>query len=160
MALKEAITRLKQEGRKFVKGTGRFTRELDQALPGKHTRVLYDRLSRGQVAVFSQLRTGKNRLKYYLAKERVIESGECECERESETVSHFRLRCPRWSDERAQMFKAMEKRTGDLSLLLEGWDPRTCPNRERWQPDRAAVGAAIQFVRDTGRFEEEAPERP
>lgn len=33
------------------------------------------------------------------------------------------------------------------------------PNREKWQPDTTALGATILVVKDTGRFEQEAPER-
>lgn len=53
------------------------------------------------------------------------------------------------------MFSAMERCTGDLSLLLGGWDPQACSDREKWQPDRAAGGAANRFVEETGRFAEE-----
>lgn len=48
--------------------------------------------------------------------------------------------------------------TRDLFFLYGEWDPRTNPDRKRWQPDLAAVGAAIQPVSDTGGFKEEAPE--
>lgn len=160
--LKGVISKFEHERQKFATTTrtGRFTRELDHALPGKHTKNLYDTLTRDQAAVLSQLRTGKNKPNYYLAKAKMVESETCECKREPETVSHFMLRCPRWTTERAKMQSAVQKRTGDLSFLLGGWDPRTNPDREKWHPDLAAVGAAIQFVKETDRFEEEAPKRP
>lgn len=56
------------------------------------------------------------------------------------------------------MFSEVEKRTGNLSVLPGGWEPRVCPDKSKWRPELAAVGAAIQFIKDTGRFEEEARE--
>lgn len=40
--------------------TGKFTRKMDKVLPGKHTKVLYDRLSKIEASIFSQLRTGRS----------------------------------------------------------------------------------------------------
>lgn len=34
------------------------------------------------------------------------------------------------------------------------------PDRAKWHPDLAGVEAAIQFAIDTGRSEDEVPERP
>lgn len=79
--------------------TGMFTRNLGQAVPGRHTQKIYDRLSRSQAAVLSQLRTGKNRLNHYLVRVEIIQSEGCDCEREPETVGHFLLRCARWAEE-------------------------------------------------------------
>uniref|UniRef100_A0A8H7K5N7 RNase H type-1 domain-containing protein n=1 Tax=Bionectria ochroleuca TaxID=29856 RepID=A0A8H7K5N7_BIOOC len=45
---------------------GRFSKKVDAALPGKHTRLLYDGLSRREASVLSQLRTGMARLNGYL----------------------------------------------------------------------------------------------
>lgn len=155
MMLREATAELVQENQKLTSGVGRYTQKLDHALPGKHTRKLYDRLNRDQAAILGQLRSGKNQLNYYLAKAKVVETEMCKCEREPETASHFLLRCPRWSTERAKMFNSVERCSGDLSLLLGGWEPQSCSDRGKWQPNLALVGAAIQFVKDTGRFEEE-----
>lgn len=159
-ALKAVIAKLDQEKhQKLAPKVGRFTQSIDHALPGKHTRKLYDKLSREQAATLSQLRTGKNKLNYYLAKAKIVESGICGCGREPESVGHFLLRCPRWATERTSMWRAAGKQSGDLSFLLGGWDPQTQANKSKWQPDMAAVNAAIQFVKDTGRFEEEEQER-
>lgn len=51
------------------------------------------------------------------------------------------------------------RQTGNLSFLLGVYDPRTIAEKENGHPDAAAIGAAIQFVMDPGRVEEEAPER-
>lgn len=145
IALQKAFHKIGHKNiKKLVPTVGKYSQSLDRALPGKHTRKLYDKLSRNQAAILSQLRTGKNKLNYYLAKAKIIESEVCQCERETETASHFLLRRPRWSIERAKMFTSAQVCTGDLSLLLGGWDPRTTPDRKKWQPNMTAVGAAIQ----------------
>lgn len=45
---------------------GRHSRRVDTALPGKHTRQLYNRLSWKEASVLAQLRTGTARLNGYL----------------------------------------------------------------------------------------------
>lgn len=57
------------------------------------------------------------------------------------------------------MWNVLERGTGEISCLLGGWHRRVYPDREKWRPDLAAVAAVIQFVKDTGRLEEEAQER-
>lgn len=53
----------------------------------------------------------------------------------------------------------LRPRRRTIRHVLEAGDPQACRDREKWRPSLAAVGAAIQFVKDTGRFEEEAVER-
>lgn len=43
-----------------ISPTGRFTKELDRALPAHHTRKLYDKCPRREAAILAQLRTGYN----------------------------------------------------------------------------------------------------
>ena len=45
---------------------GKFSKELDTALPGTHTRILYDNLKRKEAKVLAQLRTGMSHLNDYL----------------------------------------------------------------------------------------------
>jgi hypothetical protein len=45
---------------------GRHVKRIDAALPGKHTRQLYDRLSWKEASVLAQLRTGMARLNGYI----------------------------------------------------------------------------------------------
>jgi ribonuclease HI len=45
-----------------------FAKQIDQALPGKHTRLLYNSLIKSDARILVQLRTGKCRLKGYLAR--------------------------------------------------------------------------------------------
>ncbi|OBS16136.1 hypothetical protein FPOA_13206 [Fusarium poae] len=44
--------------KKLLDGVGRHSRKVDSALPGKHTRLLYDQLSWKEASVLAQLRTG------------------------------------------------------------------------------------------------------
>jgi hypothetical protein len=46
--------------------TGQFTRQLDSALPGPHTKMLYDCLDREKASILAQLRTGRAQLNGYL----------------------------------------------------------------------------------------------
>ena len=60
---------LKQGPEKFYKSkVGRFTKSFDKALPGPHTRLLYNRRAKLHANVLCQLRSGINRLNKYLAK--------------------------------------------------------------------------------------------
>lgn len=56
---------IKAEGA-LPKDVGRHSKEVDAALPGKHTKVMYDMLNKKEAGILSQLRTGKARIKSYL----------------------------------------------------------------------------------------------
>ncbi|EGY23407.1 uncharacterized protein VDAG_04845 [Verticillium dahliae VdLs.17] len=47
---------------------GKYSKRINTALPGKHTRRIYDALTAAQARVLEQLRTGMIRLKGYLCK--------------------------------------------------------------------------------------------
>jgi ribonuclease HI len=68
---------------------GRHAKRVDAALPGKHTRQLYDRLSWREASVLAQLRTGMARLNGYLYRINVADTGQCACGQARETVEHF-----------------------------------------------------------------------
>ena len=51
---------------KLPDGVGKFSKKVDTALPGKHTRQLYDALSWREASILAQLRTGMARLNGYL----------------------------------------------------------------------------------------------
>jgi hypothetical protein len=48
--------RIKREPRILPEGVGKYSREIDTALPGKHTRTLYDGLKRREASVLAQFR--------------------------------------------------------------------------------------------------------
>lgn len=47
---------------------GKFSKAMDIALPGKHTRELYDKLKRREASMLAQLRTGMTRLNGFLSR--------------------------------------------------------------------------------------------
>lgn len=79
----------------------------------------------------------------------------CECERETgDSRPLFCAGDPRWTTEQAKNVDSREKRS--ILPMILGWrDSWTRPDGGKWKPDLAAVGAAIQFVKESGRFEEE-----
>lgn len=74
--------------------TGKFLQKIDKALPEKHTKKLYDLLSREDAAILAQLRTNIFKLNTYLYKINIAKTDKCEC-RALETVQHFLFLCPR-----------------------------------------------------------------
>lgn len=139
--------------------TGRFTKELDRALPARHTRKLYDKRPRKESAILSQLRSGMSRLNSSLAKIKAIDSDQCECG-ERETVQHFLFHCPRWQSMRDDFRKKAGQRWGDLSFALGGWSGRRLPDGKwldgklsSWKPNLEIVRATIDFAMRTGRLD-------
>jgi hypothetical protein len=133
-------------------GVGKYSKAIDTALPGRHTRILYDGLKRKEANVLAQLRTGMTRLNSYLSKIGAAESDLCICGQASETVEHFLFRCTRWTRLREGMSQCTETRRGNLSFYLGG-KARSDP--ERWKPDMKAVRATITYVLATGRLDTE-----
>jgi hypothetical protein len=74
---------------------GKHVKRVDAALPGKHTRQLYDRLPWKEASVLAQLRTGMARLNRYLYRINIAQTDQCECGQARETVEHFLFRCRR-----------------------------------------------------------------
>ncbi|KFY28076.1 hypothetical protein V491_00648 [Pseudogymnoascus sp. VKM F-3775] len=69
----------RQKEESIPQGVRKYSREMDSALPGQHTRKLYDALSRKEASVLVQLRTGMIGLNGYLHRIGATESGQCEC---------------------------------------------------------------------------------
>jgi hypothetical protein len=72
---------------------GPHSKRVDAALPGKHTRLLYNHLSRKEAGVLAQLRTGMARLNGYLHRIGAAPADQCACGQATETVDHFLFRC-------------------------------------------------------------------
>jgi hypothetical protein len=139
--------------------TGQFTRRLDSALPGPHTKMLYDSLDREKASILAQLRTGHARLNGYLHRIGKTESDLCECGSERETIPHFLLRCIRWNGQRRALIEAAGPSFGNLSQMLGG-KPEIVgdasePNGKAWKPDVKIVRAVIAFAMETGRLASE-----
>jgi len=146
-----------QRARKLPEGVGKFSKALDMALPGKHTRDLYDKLKRKEACILAQLRTGMARLNGFLNRIGVAESDICACGHASETVEHFLLRCARWTALREDMLQCSMTRRGSLSFYLGGKVPS---DSKHWSPDMKAVRATIKYALATGRLEPKEEERP
>jgi len=75
------------------KMTGKYA--IDSALPGKHTRQLYDDRRHKEAKVLCRLRTRHSRLNKDLVRTKALESGECQCETgQEETARHFLFELP------------------------------------------------------------------
>ena len=136
---------------------GRFTHNLDKALPGKHTLELYNGKSHVEAATLCQLRSGMCKLNKYLARIGVIDTDTCSCGRERESVDHFLFRCPLWSDQRQNICRVASKfnRWGDLSFALGGWSGDTKDgDRTKWRPSLEMVAATVKFALETQRLAE------
>jgi hypothetical protein len=95
---------------------GKHSKRIDTALPGKHTRQLYDRLSWKEASVLAQLRTGMARLNVYLHRIKAASTDQCECGQARETVDHFLFRCRRWTAHRAEMLQCTDTSRGNISF--------------------------------------------
>ncbi|EAQ82922.1 hypothetical protein CHGG_10740 [Chaetomium globosum CBS 148.51] len=129
---------------------GKFSKAMDAALPGKHTRHLYDKLKRREACVLAQLRTGMARLNGFLSRIGAVESDLCACGQARESVEHFLFRCLRWTALREDMLQCTVARRGSLSFYLGGKAPS---DTRHWSPDMKAVRATIKYAMATGRLE-------
>jgi hypothetical protein len=134
---------------------GKHTKRVDTALPGKHTRLLYDRLSWKEASVLAQLRTGMARLNGYLYRIAAAESDQCECGQARETVDHFLFRCTKWIAHRSEMLHCTDTHRGNISFYLGGKSPSDDKN---WKPNIEAVRATIRFAISTGRLDASPPQ--
>lgn len=136
--------------------TGQFTRQLDSALPGPHTKMLYDCLNREKASILAQLRTGYARFNGYLHRIGRSDSDLCVCGVERETVAHFLLRCTRWNEQRRALIEAAGPHFGSLPWMLGGKaervDGASEPNGRTWKPDIRIVRAVIAFAMETERL--------
>ena len=129
---------------------GKHSKRVDAALPGKHTRRLYDQLSRKEASVLAQLRTGMARLNAYLHRIKVAATDQCACEQARETVEHFLFRCRQWTAYRTEMLQCTDTHRSNISFYLGGKSPS---DDQKWTPNLEAVRATIRFAIATGRLD-------
>jgi ribonuclease HI len=138
--------------RKLPDGVGRHSRKVDSALPGKHTRLLYDQLPWKEASVLAQLRTGMARLNGYLYQIGAAVTDECPCGQAKETVEHFLFRCVKWMAQRKEMMlQCVEEKRGNVSFHLGG---KAASDGQKWTPNMEAVRATIRFAIATGHLEQ------
>ncbi|KAM9874683.1 reverse transcriptase [Verticillium dahliae] len=129
---------------------GRYSKRIDEALPGRHTRAIYDSLKREESGVLVQLRTGMIRLNSYLHRIGATDSGLCDCGQATETVEHFLFRCKNWTAQREILLKCSRTKIGNLSFFLGG---KAGSDDDRWEPNMQAMRATIRFAIATKRLE-------
>jgi hypothetical protein len=148
---KATVVRLakQQHKGKPIKGVGEYTRKLDTALPGKHTRLLYNSFKWKEAGILAQLRTGMSRLNAYLYRINAAETDLCACGQAKETIEHFLFRCSRWDQLRQTMLRQADLKPGCLSYFLGG---KAASHSSSWKPNLAAVRATVQYAIATGRL--------
>jgi ribonuclease HI len=109
--------------KRLPKKVGKHVKRVDAALPGKHTRQLYDRLPWKEASVMAQLRTGTARLNGYLYRINVAPTDQCACGQARETVEHFLFRCRRWTAHRIELLQCTNTHRGNISFFLGGKSP-------------------------------------
>jgi ribonuclease HI len=129
---------------------GRHSKRVDTALPGKHTKQLYDQLSWKEASVLAQLRTGIARLNAYLVHIGAAPSDTCDCGQARETVEHFLFRCQKWTAYRTELLQCTDTQRGNISFYLGGKSPS---DDQKWTPNLEAVRATIRFALATGRLD-------
>jgi hypothetical protein len=111
---------------------GSYSKRIDKALPGGHTRVLYDALKRLESDVLCQLRTGKARINSYLHRIGAVESDMCDSGQAAETMEHFLFRCTKWDAQLEGMRRVGQMKMGNLSYFLGG---KAASDGPKWAPD-------------------------
>jgi hypothetical protein len=148
---KATVLRLAKQKHEWkpIEGVGEYTRKLDTALPGKHTRLLYNAFKRTEAGILAQLRTGMSRLNGYLYRIKAAETDLCICGQAKETVEHFLFRCTRWDRYRETMLRQTNSKKGCLSFFLGG---KAASDPSSWKPSLPAVRATVQYALATGRL--------
>ena len=127
----------------YYKGVGDNARRLRNMsqYPGTTTGLkLYGKLKRKQVVLLSRLRTGHCHLNQYLHRFNIIETPECECGGEIETVEHYLLNCELYEEERDTLRRIVGAQGMRPSILLG---------------DNQIIQNTMDYIEKTGRFKRE-----
>jgi hypothetical protein len=100
--LHEVKLRIKANGA-LPEGIGKHSKDVDAALPGKHTKAMYNTLKKKEASTLAQLRTGMVKINSYLHRTGAPGTDQCECGTAKETVKHFLFLCARWDHLRAHL---------------------------------------------------------
>jgi hypothetical protein len=110
----------RRKSKTLPEGVGNHLKKIATALPGRHTRILYDALGREKAGVLAQLRTGMARLNGYLHQIGVIESDQCACGRARETVGHFLFNYSLWEMHRDDLSEQQRLEEAVSPIVWEG----------------------------------------
>ncbi|KAK0368980.1 hypothetical protein CLIM01_13660 [Colletotrichum limetticola] len=149
-ALRIALQSVRQKYGALPNNVGAHSKKIDVALPGRHTRELYDELSWKEASILAQLRTGMARLNWYLHQIGAIAWAQCACGQAAESVEHFLFRCTQWTAQRTQMLQQTETRRGNLSSFLGG---KSASDPDDWSPNVDVVKETIKFALGTERLD-------
>ena len=136
--------------RSLPEKVGKYSKRVDTALSGKHTRQFYDRRSRKEASVLAQLRIGMARLNVYLYRIKAVPTDQCACGQARETVEHFLFRCRRWTAHRTEILQCTDTHKSNISFYLGEKSPLDGDN---WTSNLEAVRATIRFVIATDRLD-------
>jgi hypothetical protein len=114
-------------------------------------RASYAGLQKREARALVQLRTGSCRLNSYLYKIKAVDSAECLCGAATESIKHYLFTCEKWHAERTEMRSKWPEKIGDSSFFFGGREAEE--EAKGWQPNGAAVRAAIGFAIATARLE-------
>ena len=98
---------------------------------------LYGSLERKHIVLISRLRTGHCHLNQYLHRFNIIETAECECGAERETVEHYLLNCELYEEERDALRRRVGAQGMRLGILLG---------------DSQIIKDTVEYIEKTGRF--------
>jgi hypothetical protein len=79
----------RRKHRTLPEEVGKHFEKIDAAIPGRHTRKLYNAFGRKEACILAQLRTGMARLNGYLHHIGVADTDQCACGQGRETGEHF-----------------------------------------------------------------------
>ena len=136
----------------FSPRIGKAIKELDYALPGPHTKMIYDGLSKEDAKIIAQLRTGDAKLNMFLIRIKAVESATCACGAAPESIRHFLFSCPRWIGQRRELYTKYPGKEGNIRFFLGAKGPQ---DNYTWKPNVGAVRATVCYVKATKRFEDE-----
>ena len=92
---------------------------------------------REHVVWITRLRTGHCHLNDYLHRFNVVETPECECGAEGETVNHYLLNCELYDEERDVLRRKVGSHGMRTSVLLG---------------DHKVIKETVKYIESTGRF--------
>ncbi|KAJ5513135.1 hypothetical protein N7463_002687 [Penicillium fimorum] len=135
--------------------TGAHLRQIDNTLPAKYTRRLYDSLPRNRAYILTQLRTGHSWLSTYAKAFRFRDDDLCVCGAR-ESIHHVLLDCPRLGELRRELRIKVGDAFNSISTLLGG-----SGEEGKGKIDRASrtktVEAVLDFAEASQRFQIRAP---
>ena len=144
-----AMPRLKCK-RALPNGVEKTIRKLDTALPGKHTKAIYDALTKRDAKILIQLRTGYARINQYLARIKAIDSSLYPCGAAPESLRHFLFSCSRWVSQRRELYEKWPGKEGNLMFFVGA---KVTNDRVAWSPELETIRAVINYTKATARFE-------